>query len=637
MAKQQKSYNRVVIPGVTNYEKLYNINDKKTSFNKFNPFVSQMYSDKVNRLHEAESLDQRYLDEEIYNQLLMMNGLNQRTRTGAKTSYYGLTRKAKRAQLIRMSIHDIVDEVLTKLTDEIVVTSQDEAALSIDVDAVKLKNSDIDQKFIDELSEYTTEQFLRIQNLMGLNQHGTATSLWNKVYLFLIEGAQAYEVVWDDINNPKKIIGIHEIDAYETEPFFVKGVKYWKHHKSLGYKENYVILYDTQLIYVDWSEASPNNRTSYLEQLVKTFNDLRIIDESTLIWTVTNAMYRMIVKVPTKGKSRIAAAQSLATEKSRLNDDIQYNFETGELNINGSASQIMQKTYYMGEGDSGSPEITTVGQDGYDMSDTSKNDYYSKKFYRAARMPYSRFDSTSAESWNIDVRTQLREEITFGRFVNRIRDIVCMLVLKPLYLQIAAKFPEVKEDPQILDAITLRFNSYSVFEELMKLDILQEKIDAISKINESFTTTTPDGTETKFFSLEFLLNKYLPELTKEDLELNAKMIKAQKERGYEDQIAAFKLAAKYDPQFNVDPETGGVTKEMLARAEDDEQIKRDIADIVDDNDTRTDLQKTGTSSKKDEDKEKQDKIVDDEDDDKENDKSKPAKTGKSAKTDDNEK
>ena len=586
MAKQQKSsQTRIVLPGVTNYAKLQNINNAKTKFNKFNPFVSQLYSEVANKNHEAESLDQRYLDENVYSQLLMMNGLRENTRTGKKSSYYGLSRKAKRQQLIRISIMDRIDEVLTKLTDEVVVNSQNKDAISLSIDSAILTCLNLDKQFIEDIEEYAQEQFDRIVKLYGFKQGGKSSSFWNKVYLFLIEGTQCYEIVWDDINNPKKIVGIHEIDALETEEFYVKGIKYWKHHKTLGRQENYIIMYDTQIVNIDWSEASPNNRMSYLEQLIKSHNDLRIMDESTLIWTVTNSVFRMLFKVPTKGKSRIAAAQSLATEKNRYNDDIQYNSDTGELNINGTANQMMMKTFWMAEGEAGSPEISTVGQDGPELNDMGRNEYFERRFYRAARMPYSRFDASSAESWNIDPRSQLRDEMTFGRFVTRIREIIQMLVLKPLYLQLAARYPEITGDEQILDAFKIRFNSYSVFEELMTLDIMNEKIEGISKINDAFVLTTPDGEDMKYFSIEFLINEYLPEMTKAKLELNAEMVAAEKEKLFQYQIKMYQLKAKYDPSYNIDAETGQVTDDMLQRTEEELDTKEDST--IDDEDKTT--------------------------------------------------
>jgi len=574
MAKKS-TVSTMQVPGITNYAKLRNANTKATQIHRFNPFMTQMYAEKAHKQSEADSLDARYLDEDIYSQLLSMQNTG-RHRNGKRTTYYGLNSKSKRDQLIRLSVHDVVDEVLTKLTDEVVVATKIKDPIVLQLDTTKFDAQKLDKEFQKQLQEYAIEQFGRIMKMYGFGNQGTQYSLWNRVYLFLIEGSQSYEMVWDDLNNPKKIIAIHEIDPLELEQFYAKGVKYWKHHRTMGRKNDYILMYDSQIIKIDWSDASPNNRVSYLEHLLKSFNDLRIMDESTLISTVTNSVFRMIVKVPTAGKGRIAAAQTLAETKHMYNDDIQYDAESGELNINGTANQMMMKTYWMSDGDSGTPEVQTVGNDGGVQIDTNKNEYFSRRFYQAARMPYSRFDSNSSDSWNMDTRSQLREEITFGRFVSRIQDIVQMLILKPLYMQLAARFPEIKDDDSILDAIKVQFNSYSVFEELMQLDVLKEKVESIGRIREAFTSRTPDGEELKYWSDEFLINEYLPEMNKQKLDLNAKMAAQERENMMEYQLRQYLMKTKYDPQTNFDPETGLPISDLAKRIEDEIQDKSDI-------------------------------------------------------------
>lgn len=552
MAKQSK-IPRIQLQGVTNYDKLKNLKDK--DFNKFNPFIDNTYSKQAKRKHEAESLDMRYLDEDVYNQMMMFSSGNMNRRLGTNLSYYGMSRKQKRVQLQRLSIHNQIDEVLTKLCDELVVQDDDTNPISLLIKKDVLEKSKMKESVINQITEYAGTEFDRICKMMGIFQDGTLTSLWNKVYCFMVEGDQAYEIVWDNIMNPKKIIAIHEIDALETESFYVQGIQYWKHHKRLSRQQESIILYDTQVSYISWSAASPNSRTSYTEQLLKPFNDLRIVDESTVTWTLTNSVFRMLFKVPGKNKSRSQALQTLATEKNRYHDDISYDSFTGDVNINGRPNLQMMKEYWMIDGDAGSPEVSAIGGEGPDLNDTTRNEYFERKFYKASNQPYSRFDNSGA-TWNIDPRSQLRDEISFGRFCSRSRSIIGQIILKPLYLAIVARFPELKGDDAILDALKLRWNSYNVFEELMEMDIMNEKIDAITKMNESFVLNTPDGGELKYFALDFLIEKYLPELTEEDRKRNAKLLLTQNEKLYQHQITQYILQTIYDPMANLDPETG---------------------------------------------------------------------------------
>lgn len=557
-----------MIPGVTNYDKIRNLSNKKLKFHKYNPFISYVEgSEKHKGKGEADALDPKYLDEDIYNQLWMMgSGGNHRVK--GKGSYYGLGDKNKRNALIRLSTNGIIDDVLTKLSDEMIIATKGEKPIELDIDIAKLAEQKVDTKFTKEIREYAQDQFDRIVKMYGFNQVGSINSLWSKCYLFLVEGSQAYEIVWDDLDSPKQIVEIREIDSMEVEDFWDNNIKYWRHHKTLSRNEKYIILYDTQLVKIDWANGSPNNRMSYVEQLMKPFNDLRIMDESLIKWTITNAIYRLLVKVPVGTKSRIQAAQSLAQEKHKYNDDITYDASTGELDVNGSPSQMAMKTYFMGDGQGGTPSIETAQNQGPNLGDTDRNEYFQKRFYREAKIPYSRFDASGGASWNMDTRSQLREEINYARFVSRGQDIMKMLIEKPLKLQLVARYPELKDDDLILDAIGIRFNSYSVFDELMQLDVLKEKIEAIDRISESFKHRSPTGDEVPYFSLEFLVQKYLPELDVNDLDLNARMRSVEDERNHKSQLRLEYLRNKYSPE-NYIGEDGRIDAELMKTIERD--------------------------------------------------------------------
>lgn len=545
------------IQGVTNYDKLKTLskNTKVNNFHKFNPFTPQQKHEKIKNNIETSPIDDMYLDQDIYAQLSYMNGHTNNFRNQNKAkSFYNLDAKTRRSRLMRMSSHDQLDEVLTKLTDEVIVNGQNKLEVSLDIDTIKLETLGLSEKAIEKIIDKAEDAFNWVYSMYGFNEQGSKKSLWNKAYLFLIEGEQAYEIVYDNINNPTKIIAIHEIDALDLQEHYINGVKFWRYHKkSINGKEEYVILYDSQITKISWSEATPNNRLSYLEQLLRTYNNVRIMDEATLIWQVTNSVFRMIFTVPTKGKSRTNAAMSLVTEKNRYKDDIQYDSDTGELFVNGGPKQSFSKEYWMADGDSGKPEVDTVGGDGPEMT-TENNEYYNRKFYRAARIPYSRFDANSSESWNADARSQIREEISFGRFVDRIRDILKMLLLRPMYMQLVLDMPELKDDSTILKAINIKFNSYSIFEELMHMDIMQEKMEALNNLREFGVTQTPEGDEVHFFSIEFLIKEYFNEITDDKLKLNEKMMKKERKKLFKYQEELNDLRTKLEEEGFKDDE-----------------------------------------------------------------------------------
>ena len=580
MAKSKKtkeSTRLLQIPGVTNYDKLKANSSSRNNFMKFNPFVAQRFNDELRTNHETESVDNKYLDEAIYQQLLMQSGAftNSRFGTGRRTSFFNLDPKTKRAELIRLSSHDQLDEILTKMTDELVVTDQNsEKPVSLEIDRTKLESLNIKESIIKQIEDIAPRIFDEVFDMFGFGSEGTRSSLWNKVYLFLIEGSQAYEVVYDDVNNPKKIIGVLEIDALSLEEFYYEGIKYYRHYRELARKDPYVLLHDNQVVQIKWADGSPNNRFSYLEQLVKAFNNARIINESSIRWTVANTMYRMIFKIPTKGKSRIAAAQTLSTEMNRFKDDIQYDENSGELTVNGSTSPQFSKEYWMAQGDGGEPTIETIDGGGPAFNSTELNEHFDRKLYRNAKLPFSRHDASSSESWNVDTRSMLREEINFGRFTNRVRSIIKMLLLRVVYLQLGLEIPALKDDISLLKAIKIRFNSYNVFEELMKIDILREKAEGIQSLREAFTLDTPDGNTKPYFAMEFLIREHMPDIDEEKLKVNAKLVKKEQKDLLDWQTTVNEITAQHEQDLE---------RAALAVAEEEDEFI-ETNDEGDDND-----------------------------------------------------
>lgn len=594
MAKNTNSRTKRLpnIQGISNYDKLRSNKSK----NRYNPFISQTFNQKAKNNVEASSLDARYLDDDVYQQMLAYNNYNYNHRTGQKSSYYGLDLKMRRQRLILMSGHDIIDDVLTKLCNEVVVATNERSSIELTIKNSIFDQHKIKESYKQEVTEYAQKSYTRIVNMYGLEQLGSETSLWNKCWCFLTEGKLAYETIWNDPDNPKYIIGIHEIDALDTEPFFYNGAQYWTHHKLLGNKTEKIILFDRQVVYVDWSKAQPNNRLSYLEHLMKSFNDLRIIDEATINWAITNSTFRQMLTIPTKGLSRTQAASAVNREQTRWNDEISYDSSTGEVSVNGRSRLQMMKTIYLGEGNGGAPKLETFGGDGPDFSNMEKNMFFEKRFYKAAKMPASRFDASGGESWNIDTRSTLREEINFGRFVDKIRQILKMLILKPLRTELVFRFPELKEE-NLLEAFDIRWNTYNVFEELMEMDIMQEKMQFIADMNEKFTLTTPDGADMKFFSLQFLMEEYLPELNDDKRKRNAALRVLQEKELFDYQIKIHQLNAEFNPELRINdfgaPDTEGIAKATAAAV----GPPQDWSNYVDDEDDDDEL--SGTDSTED--------------------------------------
>ena len=83
----------------------------------------------------------------------------------------------------------------------------------------------------------------------------------------------------------------------------------WVQYKGGGAKERK--LWDSQIIYLSYSQVNSPMRISYVERLTRSFNLLRIMETTRIIWAVSNASFKTQFIIPVGGKSKTRAKQSL--------------------------------------------------------------------------------------------------------------------------------------------------------------------------------------------------------------------------------------------------------------------------------------------------------------------------------------
>ncbi len=142
--------------------------------------------------------------------------------------------------------------------------------------------------------------------------------------------------------------------------------------------------------------------------------------------------------------------------------------------------------------------------------------------YIKFKIPLNRFDQESGETWfGADASSVARVEIDFARFVTRLRNQFSQIMIKPLQLQLCLEVPELQDNKQFLEAISLQYKSYNLFEEMMEQELATKRVEFIQTMKESMIDMDVNGNEIKFFASKFLVQKYL-KLSDADLKLNEK-------------------------------------------------------------------------------------------------------------------
>lgn len=445
---------------------------------------------------------------------LMYGGMNWKIKPEEEKTFNEKTLEQKREILRKLASQPEIEDILDVITDECVVYDDEEVYICkpyIDNAVIQ----DLNENSLDEIRNAVDTIFYRMYLLTDWRN-----TAWNDFKRWLVDGDVAYEIIYDDLNNPKNIIGIVDIDPATLTKSVENGITYWIQFKDILGRERKLL--DAQIVYIKYEDSGVVERQSYLERLIRPFNVYRIVEQAQIIWTVTQSSFKTIFTIPVNGMSRARGLQTLNAAMNRYKEDISFNGDTGELKINGKMMLPFTREYFMPENENGKPEMETLSDPGPSLMDSEQLKWFESKLYKMSKIPESRFDRDNQATWfGTDPSQQLRDEIKFSRFTTRLQHVFAEILLKPMRIQLALQIPDIKNDKRILNSVGLHFNSYNQFVELMEEQIDMTRIEHIQSLRDTFMTTDEDGNENHYFSDEFLLVKYL-KMPNADLELNAK-------------------------------------------------------------------------------------------------------------------
>ena len=521
----------------TIYEKIDDINKehmllesqkKQGKFSKLLTTLSRYgmtYTDQVLKNMQAVPADRNLQNKEDigYHQSLYQGWDNSWTPKKEEDKSYSEKALIEKVRVLRkMATQPELEDILDILANECIVYDNDESYIATPfMDTALIQ--ELNEKSAEEIRRCVDTSFYKLYMLLDFKRNA-----WSLFKRWLIDGVLAFEIVYDDLEHPKSIIGIIPIDpTIITRKVDQDGTEKWIMFKDMVGLER--TLLSSQIIYVKYSERDDGvDRQSYLERLIRPFNIYRIIKQAQIIWTTTQASFKMMFTIPVAGMNKARGLQTLQSAMNRYKEEITFNSETGELLTNGKVNQIFNKEYWMPENENGKPEIETLVDNGPQLNDSDQLTYHLNKLYKISKIPLGRFDKDAQATWfGSDPTAVLRDEINFGRFVNRLRATWSEIILKPLRIQVSLSIPDIKNDKRILDAISLRFNTYNQFTEMMEIEIDTKRVEFIQTMHDSLTTQDAEGNDVSFFSQKFLVLKYL-KMSEADLELNEKYLLEEK-------------------------------------------------------------------------------------------------------------
>jgi len=392
---------------------------------------------------------------------------------------------------IAQAVDEIVNEAISISTDNKIVE-------------ILLDDTDLPDKVKTKL----TEEFEDVLSLLDFA--GSAYDIFSKFY---IDGRINYHIIIDDENlkrgitelryvDPRKLKLIREVDKKQKDEHSgvpVKKVKseYYIYSENRigserasshgsGSSQGYRISKDS-IARVTSGQMNENNSLvlSHLQAAIKPLNQLRMLEDATVIYTLTRAPERRIFYIDVGNLPKSKAEQYLRDMMTRHKNKLQYNASTGEISDARKMMTMTEDFWFPRRGGERSTEVDTlVGGNAAGLTTDENMAYFQRKLYKALKVPITRLEPENMNSFGRSTEIT-RDELKFAKFIDRVRSRFSTLFTTILEKQVVLKGLMTPEEfKQIKNSIRYDFVRDNYFEELKEAEILRERMQTLRDVEE---------------------------------------------------------------------------------------------------------------------------------------------------------
>jgi len=258
---------------------------------------------------------------------------------------------------------------------------------------------------------------------------------------------------------------------------------------------------------------------SYLHKAIKALNQLRMIEDSLVIYRLSRAPERRIFYIDVGNLPKVKAEQYLRDVMMRYRNKLVYDANTGEVRDDRKFMSMMEDFWLPRREGGRGTEITTL-PGGQNLGELSDIEYFQKKLYRALSVPESRIAADGG--FNLGRSSEiLRDELKFAKFVGRLRKRFANMFNDMLRTQLILKNVITPDDWKILsDHIQYDFVYDNQFAELKESELTNERLGTLATIEPYIG---------KYYSNEYVRKKILRQSDQEIIDIDEQIEKEIKD------------------------------------------------------------------------------------------------------------
>ena len=428
-----------------------------------------------------------------------------------------------RALTVNPEIQQAVDEIVN---EAISIDSHDKV-VNVILDDVQVP---------DKVKEKINEEFQNVLKLLDFSNTG-----YDIFYKFYVDGRLNYHAIIDEKDLKRGIVELRYLDPRKirliremaSEPLKEQGTnvtvkkirKEYYMYSENGFGASKVanfsgsiqgirIAKDT-VIRVTSGILNENNSVilSHLHKSIKSLNQLRILEDATIIYTMTRAPERRIFYVDVGNLPKAKAEQYLHDMMARHKNKVTYDPSTGEIRDDRKMMTMTEDYWFPRREGNRSTEVTTLNA-GTGLGEDRNLPYFQSKLYKSLNVPVARLQPETMYSFG-RMSEVTREELKFAKFIKRLRARFSIIFDRCLERQLVLKGIITPDEwKEIQNTIRYDFMKDNYFEELKEAEILREKLSTLRDIEEHVG---------KYFSREWIVKNVLY-LTDDDWKIMQKQI-----------------------------------------------------------------------------------------------------------------
>jgi len=437
------------------------------------------------------------------------------------------------SQLIRtyreLTSHPEVDNAIDDIVCEAIVKDEDVYPIHLILDYLDK------EKYSEEVKQKIHEAFDHILKLMKFNVDG-----YDYFRQFYVDGRIYFQIITNKENLKDGIVEVRPISPYDIR----KVATYQTERQQDGMtvfetiNEHFVyatnalasqaqgimlpiesVAYATSGLYSYFEVknvqiSTPGTSTeikkfpiSYLHKAIKPINQMRMMEDSLVIYRITRAPERRVFYIDVENLPKLKAEQYIQSLIHKYRNKMLYDASTGQTKEQPQVMSMQEDIWLSRRNGKNSTEVAqlTGGQNLGNLDDVI---YFQKNMYRALNVPLSRINPENG--FSLGKASEItRDEIKFGKMIDRLQSRFAKIfhdLLRTQLLITGVIDPEDWEDLQ--NTMVIKFNTNSYFEELKDAEILTNRIALLEHVQPYIG---------KYFTEEYVKTQILKLNAKDDL------------------------------------------------------------------------------------------------------------------------